>query len=115
MRTLEGLQSPRSSGAAFFLAVTEEPRFDPKRRVKMGFRPFRRGLWLLAASTVGLALAGGIAYATIPDSGRVIHTCFKPTDATKAGGAALTVVDSESGATCKTGDTALTFNQQGPA
>jgi hypothetical protein len=94
--------------------VTGEPRFDPRRRVKMGFRPFRRGFWLLAASTVGLALAGGIAYATIPDSGGVIHACFKPTDATKSGGAALNVVDSESGATCKTGDTALTFNQQGP-
>jgi uncharacterized membrane protein required for colicin V production len=61
----------------------------------MGFRPFRRGFWLLAASTMGLALAGGIAYATIPDSGGVIHACFKPTDATKSGGAALNVVDSE--------------------
>jgi Collagen triple helix repeat (20 copies) len=79
------------------------------------FRLRRRGFLLLTASTAGLALAGGIAYATIPDSGGVIHTCFKPSDATKIGGAALSVVDSEGGAICKAGDTALTFNQQGPA
>jgi len=80
----------------------------------MTFRLHRRGFSLLAASTAGLALAGGIAYATIPDSGGVIHTCFKGSDATKPGGATLSIVDSESGATCKTGDTGLTFNQQGP-
>jgi hypothetical protein len=80
----------------------------------MTFRLRRRGFWLLAASTAGLALAGGIAYAAIPDPGGVIHTCFKPSDATKLGGTPLSVVDSESGATCKAGDTALTFNQQGP-
>jgi hypothetical protein len=80
----------------------------------MTFRPHRRGLWLLAASTAGFTLAGGIAYATVPDSGGVIHTCFKQIDATKLGGASLSVVDSESGATCKVGETALTFDQQGP-
>jgi hypothetical protein len=80
----------------------------------MRFRLGRRGFWLLAASAAGLALVGGIAYAAIPDSGGVIHTCFKPSDATKSGGAALTVIDSQSGGTCKAGDTALTFNQQGP-
>jgi hypothetical protein len=74
----------------------------------------RRGFVLFSASVMGLALAGGIAYATIPDSERVIHSCFKPSDATKPGGAALSVIDSDSGATCKPGETALTFNQQGP-
>jgi hypothetical protein len=73
-----------------------------------------RGAWIVAASLAGLALAGGVAYATIPDAAGVIHTCYKPGDATKVGGASLSVVDSESGGTCKTGDTALTFNQQGP-
>jgi hypothetical protein len=33
------------------------------------FRLRRRGFWLLTASAAGLALAGGVAYATIPDSG----------------------------------------------
>ncbi len=80
----------------------------------MKFRLHRRALWVIAATTVVFPLAAGIAYATIPDSGGVIHTCFKSIDATKLGGAALSVVDSESGATCKAGDTALTFNQQGP-
>jgi hypothetical protein len=80
----------------------------------MRFTLRRRGRSLLAASIAGLALAGGIAYAAIPDSGGVIHTCFKSSDATKLGGAPLSVVDSESGAMCKAADTALTFNQQGP-
>jgi hypothetical protein len=79
----------------------------------MRFRLHRRRLWLFAA-TAGVALAGGIAYAAIPDSGGVIHTCYKPSDAKKVGGALLSIVDSESGATCKAGDTALAFNHQGP-
>jgi hypothetical protein len=61
-----------------------------------------------------LVAGAGIADATIPDSGRDINTCFKPSDATKTGGATLNVVDSESGATCKADETTLTFNQQGP-
>jgi hypothetical protein len=79
----------------------------------MTFRPHRRRFWLVVASTAGLTLGGGIAFATVPDSGEVIHACFKQIDATKLGGATLSVVDSESGATCKVGETALTFNQQG--
>jgi len=75
----------------------------------------RRGLRLLVASTVVLALAGGIAYAAIPDSGGTIHSCFKPADSKKPGGAAISVIDSENGGMCKEGEAELTFNQQGPA
>src|SRR5262249_8815383 len=35
----------------------------------------RRGLWLLAAAGAAAALAGGIAYASIPDASGVIHRC----------------------------------------
>src|SRR6266545_2596098 len=66
------------------------------------------------ALVVALAVGGAVAYASIPDAGGSIHSCFKPTDATKVGGAALSVIDSENGGACKAGDTALTFNQQGP-
>jgi len=80
----------------------------------MRFRFHRRGLYVLAATSLGLASTGGIALATIPDSGGVIHACFKPNDATRPGGASLFVVDSERGGSCRAGDSALTFNQQGP-
>ena len=36
----------------------------------------KRGLWLLVGASVGAALAGGVAYASIPDSGGVIHGCY---------------------------------------
>jgi hypothetical protein len=80
----------------------------------MTFRSRRRGVSLATASTIALALAGGVAYATIPDSGGVIHSCFKQSDATKVGGAALAVIDSDGGGACKTGDVELTFSAQGP-
>jgi hypothetical protein len=76
--------------------------------------PVQRLVWPMIAAALVLGAGAGIAYATIPDSGGVIHVCFKPSDAIKAGGAALAVVDSEGGATCKEGDTALPLNQQGP-
>ena len=51
----------------------------------MKFSFARRGV-LVALATIGsvtaLAFAGGIAYASIPDSGGVIHTCFSKATAT---------------------------------
>ena len=35
-----------------------------------------RGGWLAGIAVAGLALTGGVAYAVIPDSGGVVHTCF---------------------------------------
>src|SRR5262245_62540376 len=54
-----------------------------------------------------LVLGAGIAYATIP-SGGVIHGCY-----TKSGGA-LRVVDGDVTG-CKSGETSLDWNVQGPA
>jgi hypothetical protein len=39
----------------------------------------RSGRVLLVSAVGALALAGGIAYATIPDSAGVIHACYKKT------------------------------------
>jgi hypothetical protein len=65
----------------------------------------RRMLLVLCAA---LALtAGGIAYASIPDSGGVIHTCY-----TKSGGT-LRVID-DSVTKCKSNETALPISQTGP-
>src|ERR671935_1086806 len=66
----------------------------------------RRGSLLLAVLG-GLLLAGGIAYATIPDSNGVIHGCY--TNQAIQGQHALWVADT----TCPAGSTALPWNQQG--
>ena len=63
---------------------------------------------LLMPVAVGcLALVGGVAYATIPDGGGVIHGCYA-----KSGGA-LRVIDNTV-TNCKTGETALQWGVQGP-
>jgi len=56
---------------------------------------------------VAVAVAAGVAYATIPGSNGVIHGCYN-----KAG--ALRVIDVGDGAGCVAGETALEWNQQGP-
>ena len=64
-----------------------------------------------AIAVVVIATAGGIAgmaYAVIPDSGGVIHSCFK-----KKGGA-LHVIDSDATA-CASNEMSLNWNQTGPA
>src|SRR5438045_1105038 len=64
----------------------------------------------LVALLVGLtaaALAGGVAYATIPDSAGVIHTCYSKATGT------WRPIDYPS-EKCKSGETQLDFNQRGP-
>jgi hypothetical protein len=60
--------------------------------------------------TAGLALAlgAGIAAASIPDGGGVIHGCYR----TQTGG--LRVIDTGAGDRCRAGENALAWNQQGP-
>jgi hypothetical protein len=62
---------------------------------------------LITAGVAALAVSGGIAYATIPGSNGVISACVA-----KAGD--LRVVDAEAGAQCKSGETTLSWSQQGP-
>ena len=72
-------------------------RFLPSQRVR-----------LVALAAVATALmAGGIAYASIPDSSGAIHSCY-----TKSGGA-LRVIDSAV-TNCKSTETSLNWNQTGP-
>ena len=69
-----------------------------------------RRRWFVLASIVVLALAGGVAYAQIPDGGGVIHGCYS-----KPGGS-VRVVDTAT--SCKSGEVSLAWNQtgvQGPA
>ena len=66
-----------------------------------------RGLWLVVASVGALALAGGIAYAAIPDNQGVIHGCRNN------GSGGLRVIDSAN-ASCTAAETPLNWNQTGP-
>src|SRR5690348_16282315 len=60
----------------------------------------------------GLALlAGGIAYAAIPDASGVIHGCYKKTSPNQG---TLRVIDTEKGQKCLSSETTLTWNQTGP-
>jgi len=66
----------------------------------------RPGVAVLAGFAA-LLMAGGIAYATIPDPGGVIHGCYKST------GGALRVIDTGAGGSCLSSETPLSWNQAG--
>jgi hypothetical protein len=67
----------------------------------------RRGLVAIACGAA-LFTAGGVAYATIPDSGTaVIHSCFSNSTG------ALRVIDPSKGQSCAAGESALSWNGRG--
>jgi hypothetical protein len=55
-----------------------------------------------------LLLAGGIAYATIPDSNGVIHACYKSSQGT------LRLIDPGKSQACLDSETAVNWSQTGP-
>ena len=66
---------------------------------------------VVAAAVLGaaaMATVGGVAYATIPDGGGVIRGCY-----VKNGGG-LRVIDTDAGQKCKSTETPIFWNQQGP-
>jgi type VI protein secretion system component Hcp len=68
----------------------------------------RRSMRVAMLAAALLAVAGGLAYATIPDSGGVIHACYL----TKLG--TLRVIDPSAGQQCTSLETAIDWNKQGP-
>src|SRR5439155_3628680 len=69
-------------------------------------RPWRSRVFIgSVCAAAGAALAGGLAYATIPDSSGIIYGCY----GNKTG--ALRVIDSSSSCTSK--ETPISWNQQG--
>jgi hypothetical protein len=68
---------------------------------------------LAVALGVSLVLVGGAAWASIPDSGGVIHGCYLTTGPPQARGA-VRVIDTEAGQTCASGEVAISWNQEGP-
>jgi Collagen triple helix repeat (20 copies) len=67
----------------------------------------RRTLVTAAAVLAVLAIGGSVALATIPDSGGAINGCYAKRDGS------LRVIDAPS-VSCKSTETALTWNQAGP-
>jgi hypothetical protein len=63
----------------------------------------------LVAAAAMLALAGGVAYATIPDANGVVHGCYNTVNGN------LRVIDVAAGQTCKNSEAALNWNLVGPA
>jgi hypothetical protein len=70
----------------------------------------RRGGIALVVLVVGL-IGGGIAYATIPDGNGVIHSCYTVLNTTNPG--RIRVIDTDQGQTCKSGEVALNWSQNG--
>jgi hypothetical protein len=71
----------------------------------------QRGIRLLLAASVLLALAGGIAYAAIPDSNGLIKGCYQSSSGT------LRVIGSNptvGGGKCSSTEKSLNWNQTGP-
>jgi hypothetical protein len=62
---------------------------------------------LASAAAFALVVAGGVAYATIPDSNGVIHACYNKTTG------ALRVIDPSASQTCVSGEAPLSWNQGG--
>src|SRR4051794_6426311 len=78
----------------------------------MAIRLRSRRLWLGLAAVAALTLGAGVALGSIPDSGGVIHACYK-------GNGDLRVIDvaaaKQNDRECKHEETALDWNQRGPA
>ena len=70
-------------------------------------RPRRPSAGTLIALIALAVASGGMAYAAIPSTGGVIHTCYSGTGSVR-------VVDKDGGEVCRASETALTFNQIGP-
>jgi hypothetical protein len=66
---------------------------------------------LVALAVVGALVAGGIAYAAIPDAGGVIHGCYKKSSPNQG---TLRIIDTEKAQTCSNAETAVTWSQTGP-
>jgi hypothetical protein len=74
--------------------------------------PIKRQRFGVAALIAAVAaLASGVAYATVPDAGGVIHACY---NATANPSGSLRVIDTDKGAVCAKNERPLDFNQRGP-
>ena len=69
---------------------------------------FGRARWLLAGAVVGSIVAGGAAFAAIPDSSGVINGCYQKNVGN------LRVIDPGSGDKCRPSEIPISWSQTGP-
>lgn len=115
--------SDGSSRRAFFLEsrlvlrtglLLHDRHLDRQAERSTAMRIRGRGLFVfLAAGGAAAVVAGGVAYATIPDSSGVIHGCYSANGAKGTNGTPLNIVDSGT-ASCSRGQMEVTWNQTGP-
>ena len=67
---------------------------------------------VIGAAVMGLAMSAGIAYASIPDSNKTVHGCWKAAAATN-GTHKLTVIDTATTSTCPSGFNRLNWSTKG--
>jgi Collagen triple helix repeat (20 copies) len=104
-------EARRVTGVHPRLSAMDEIRDNDGGRVMSKLRGRRA---LLAAVAVGGALVvGGVAYASIPDSSGVIHSCVANGTVKNAPKGSLRLIDTPS-ESCGAGEQALNFNQTGP-
>jgi len=72
-----------------------------------------RRAWLVAIGFVVAAIAGGIAFAAIPDSSGLIHGCYNPNGANARNGTPLNIVNSDT-SSCRSNQLEISWNQTGP-
>jgi hypothetical protein len=68
---------------------------------------------VIGACVLSLLVAGGTAYASIPDTNGLVHGCYSSNGAKATGGTQLNIIDSDS-ASCPKGQTAITWNGESP-
>ena len=68
-----------------------------------------RSRWLLLGAVIGAVLAGGAAFAAIPDSTGVINGCYQKNVGN------LRVIDPSAGDSCRPSEVSLSWSQTGPA
>src|SRR5262245_25025702 len=83
---------------------------------KRAFRKVTHSRLVTATLAAALMAAiGGVAWAAIPDDTGAVHACYRTGDATKPGGATLSVIDTDNHGACKAGQSTLTLAQPGPS
>jgi hypothetical protein len=69
---------------------------------------------LMLAGVMALIVGASVASATIPDSGGVIHGCLQTQNGVLSPKGSLRVIDPSTGASCKSSEQPISWNQTGP-
>jgi hypothetical protein len=94
--------------------VVSKLRHPSKREVSKMIHRLHKGFGRRTIAVVAVVIAaalGGVAWAGIPGSDGVIHSCY---NAASNPSGQLRVIDSDAGTKCAKNEKALSFNQTGP-